>query len=506
MRAALSHDRRRVAPPQKVFLALVCLLLASHCPLVTAYCPLVTAHCPLPTAHCLAQCIGGSCPISPIPHRAVVRVVYMEAGGVRSYGSGTLVSKAGGRGIVLTCAHVFGHCRPSGNTVVTFRDGRRFAGNLVALDQAWDLAALEIEAPDETPVPVAQDPPRPGDQLQSCGYGPDGHYRCNRGRALGYVRAGNTPTRETLELSGWARDGDSGGPVFNARGQLAAVLWGTNGRVVGGTYCGRIRKFLAAIIKGPSYPGGHDGNVRPTTPADDSHSPAGTTPCPPSGPVRVADHLDKIRRRLDLLDGSLKNANQRLGNQEHTLQTRLGKLENLTVLISGLKSRIETAEAAAGSDNLRAVAREVAIGVLAERGPNAVQSILPAVLVALGWTGPPSIALLFALRLAAALLRRRVKKRMRTVPRDESRSPPDPKPLNDQYAEQLARLYALSGRSPMADVTLGREYDQELRQAEQSSDATLARWARKLRERVAGKLYRIHAESPLPAEPVTGES
>ena len=53
----------------------------------------------------------------------------------------------------------------------------------------------------------------------------------------------------------------------------------------------------------------------------------------------------------------------------------------------------------------------------------------------------------------------------------------------------------------MADVTLGREYDEELRQAEQSSDAALARWARSLRERVARRFYRIHDEAPLPSEP-----
>jgi hypothetical protein len=66
----------------------------------------------------------------------------------------------------------------------------------------------------------------------------------------------------------------------------------------------------------------------------------------------------------------------------------------------------------------------------------------------------------------------------------------------------LAEVYALSGRSATADATLGREYDEQLSRAEQSSDAVLAAWAKRIRRTVADKFYRIHADSPLPAEPV----
>ncbi len=50
-----------------------------------------------------------------------------------------------------------------------------------------------------------------------------------------------------LELSGSARFGDSGGPVFNRRYELVAVLFGTNGRVVDATFCGRVRRFLSGL-------------------------------------------------------------------------------------------------------------------------------------------------------------------------------------------------------------------------------------------------------------------
>lgn len=63
----------------------------------------------------------------------------------------------------------------------------------------------------------------------------------------------------------------------------------------------------------------------------------------------------------------------------------------------------------------------------------------------------------------------------------------------------------MSGRSATADATLGRAYDEELIRAEQSSDASLADWAKRVREAVANKFYRIHSDSPSPVEPVSNE-
>ena len=117
----------------------------------------------------------------------------------------------------------------AGEISVAFAGGKTFGANLVAIDRQWDLAALEIAPPAAPPVDIATDAPRPGDWLESCGFGPDGRWRCNRGQARGYVQAAGTTGPETLELGGSARQGDSGGPVFNDRGQLAAVLWGTDG-------------------------------------------------------------------------------------------------------------------------------------------------------------------------------------------------------------------------------------------------------------------------------------
>jgi len=398
------------------------------------------------------QCVGGVCLPSAEPHPAVVRVVN-DLPSARCYGSGTLVEKSGEHALILTCAHLFRE--KTGDVRVVFADGTTLTAEVLAVDPLWDLAALRIARPPAEPVAIAQQFARPGEAVSSCGFGPDGRYARNRGRALGYVRTAHGATFETLELTGSARDGDSGGPVFNQRGELVAVLWGTDGRTVGGTYCGRVRKFLATLLG------------RPAPPSE-----------PPLVPVRPP------------------NANE----QDRSLSQRLEKIEAALAAVAALGDRVERAESAVGKDNLRAVIREVALGIAADRGPGLVESLLPKLLAALGWTGPPSIAAIVAIRLASRLLRRRVRKRLASS--GSATSPPRPA-LNDDYARQLADVYALCGHSTTADATLGREYDAELRGAEQSSDATLARWARQLRTRVARRFYRIHGETPSPAEPVT---
>ena len=76
--------------------------------------------------------------------------------------------------------------------------------------------------------------------------------------------------------------------------------------------------------------------------------------------------------------------------------------------------------------------------------------------------------------------------------------------LPEDYAKQLADVFKLSGRSPTADATLGREFDQAIEDAERSSDPALADFAKKIRRRVADKFFRVHSTNPSPAEPLPG--
>ena len=237
--------------------------------------------------------------------------------------------------------------------MVLFPDGSRFEASVLGSDRTWDLAALGIAPPRATPVAVAADHPQPGDRLRSCGYGPDGRYWCNQGRALGYARA-NTATHETLELSGYARDGDSGGPVLNGRGELVAVLWGTDGRTVEGTYCGRIRKFLRGILSLGS----------PRWQPDSVPLAPGSSPPGEAAPPVPGDHLDKIRQRLDGLAGELDATKRQRDQREASWDQRVEKIEKAVALIAGLRGRVDRAEAAVGPENLRGLVREVAAGVV----------------------------------------------------------------------------------------------------------------------------------------------
>ena len=437
----------------------------------------------------LGQCTPESCSRPGTPHPAVVRVAHLGPGGSRCYGSGTLVHKDATQGVVVTCAHLFRG--QTGKAMVTFPDGRPIVAELVAVDRAWDLAALKIAPPQATPATVATEHPKPGDPLRSCGYGCDGRYWCNQGRALGYARTAATKTYETLELSGCARDGDSGGPVFNASGELVAVLWGTDGRMVGGTYCGRVCKFLAGILSP---------NCRPSQNPGPPSSPPGASPGGPGPPGRD-NYVSEIRQRLDGLLGQLDQARKQQAEQEKSWNDRLERIDNTVTLVAGMKDRVDEAHEAVAGDSLRTVIREAVTGIVAERAPGLATTVFPAVLAALGWTGPPSLAAIVALRLVAGLVRRRIARRRRGDPRTTRPRPRRRGPLNDDYARQLASVYALSGRSPISDATLGREYDEELRRAERSSDTALARWAQALRQRVARRFYRIHDQSPVPSEP-----
>jgi hypothetical protein len=51
-----------------------------------------------------------------------------------------------------------------------------------------------------------------------------------------------------VELRTVARQGDSGGPIFNQNGELAGVLFGAGWRTTAGSYSGRVKKFLVPVV------------------------------------------------------------------------------------------------------------------------------------------------------------------------------------------------------------------------------------------------------------------
>jgi hypothetical protein len=177
------------------------------------------------------------------PHPSVVRVVSPERDGV-SYGSGSLVAVDETSGLVLTNWHVVSEA--AGPIVVCFPDGFRSGAVVLRTDRDWDLAALAIRRPNVQPIPLSNQAPQPGDPLTIIGYG-SGSYRAITGRCTEYVSPGGDHPAEMVELAAPARNGDSGGPILNGRGELAGVLFGTAFGRTTGSYCGRVRGFVASV-------------------------------------------------------------------------------------------------------------------------------------------------------------------------------------------------------------------------------------------------------------------
>jgi hypothetical protein len=173
----------------------------------------------------------------------VCRVIVAERGAV-SYGSGALVGTDPTLGLVVTNWHVVRDA--AGPIVVVFPDGFRSTANVLATDRQWDLAALAIRRPHVVPISLASEVPRRGDPLTIAGYG-SGWYKASTGRCTQYVSPGFGLPFEMVELDTAARQGDSGGPILNDRGELAGVLFGAGFGRTAGSHCGRVRRFLDSV-------------------------------------------------------------------------------------------------------------------------------------------------------------------------------------------------------------------------------------------------------------------
>lgn len=177
------------------------------------------------------------------PHPSVARIIAPDQGGV-SLGSGVLVDVNKTQGLVLTNWHVIRDSRSA--VLVQFPDGFQSAGTVVRYDEAWDLAALVIWKPHTTPIPLADRPPAIGEPLTIAGFG-RGAYRAETGPCTEYLSPGTGYGKEFVELAATARQGDSGGPILDANGKLAGVLFGQNeGRTIGSCST-RLRTFLASV-------------------------------------------------------------------------------------------------------------------------------------------------------------------------------------------------------------------------------------------------------------------
>ena len=171
---------------------------------------------------------------------SVFRVTSIDSPSVNSLGTGTCVATVKNQSMVLTAWHVV-------------RDGHEFkvgkyTAKVVATNKAWDLAALVVD--EVLPVTyLGNKRPEPGTKLTYCGYG-SGDYLEGVGvvNAKSFSPGGSETAKDIIAISIQARSGDSGGPMLDSEGRLAAVLFGTDAKIgAHGSHCVRVRWFIEQI-------------------------------------------------------------------------------------------------------------------------------------------------------------------------------------------------------------------------------------------------------------------
>ena len=232
-----------------------------------------------------------------VPHPSVVRVIARERDGL-SLGSGSLVAADANHGLVVTNWHVIRDA--AGPISVAFPDGFRSGALVLRTDREWDLAALAIQRPSVQPILLSSEPPRQGDVLTIAGYG-SGSYRAVSGRCTEYLSPGGNLPNEIVELDVAARQGDSGGPILNTRGELAGVLFGANDTIVTGgytmgSYCGRVRQFVASVSADFQRLPGNSAVVAQSSPA--AQPPPATTVAVPAAAWNAAKQDGDCQRPI----------------------------------------------------------------------------------------------------------------------------------------------------------------------------------------------------------------
>ncbi len=210
----------------------------------------ILALCMAAVGESQGTCPGGVCPVQPQqqwrgtqqqPRQFVCRI-YNQLGREQSIGSGTLVSKGQGYGVVLTCAHLFDE--GTGKISLRFPGGNRYTGAVIAKNRKHDLAFLKVTPRPTEPLAVlARDYAKQGERITHAGYGRDGRYLEVAGTVIGYRKWRGNDKAEILDVTGGSRQGDSGGPILNAQGEVIGVLATTDDKTTQGTFNGRVCAF-----------------------------------------------------------------------------------------------------------------------------------------------------------------------------------------------------------------------------------------------------------------------
>ena len=170
----------------------------------------------------LAQCDSGFCrpPVHAQPPSLAFCRIEAGSGPMKSVGSGTAISSNGRQTAILTARHVVG--RIGTPVVAIFPDGTRLAGHTAVICYEADAAIVVVQGRAPKIVLLAGDLPAFGTTVWYGGFDGGAGWRHRHSRLVRQTSTGD------WILTGPARGGDSGGPVWNQDG-LIGVIWGTDG-------------------------------------------------------------------------------------------------------------------------------------------------------------------------------------------------------------------------------------------------------------------------------------
>lgn len=165
-----------------------------------------------------AQQAGLSRPVETELGAAAASVAPPLAAGPRWSGSGFAVA----RNIIVTNHHVVRGC----GRVQVVQGDANYEARVLASDRASDLAALEVAEGGLLPLSLADGPRELGESVTVLGYPLANVLGAELRVATGIVSglSGVAGDRRMLQISAPVQPGNSGGPVLDERGQVAAVV------------------------------------------------------------------------------------------------------------------------------------------------------------------------------------------------------------------------------------------------------------------------------------------
>lgn len=134
-----------------------------------------------------------------------------------------------------------------GTGTATFRDGATMRVSVNAADRVSDICILDLEREHPTlpGVTIAERDPQVGERLFSCGFGQG--FRIFGGPVTGFFQ-GYGGESHWVAHQNPSVEGDSGGPIFNERGELVGPLWGAGGGETMGSTTSRFRSFCSVLF------------------------------------------------------------------------------------------------------------------------------------------------------------------------------------------------------------------------------------------------------------------